>query len=117
MLALEHLVDAHGCDPRPLADVRALTALCERVVRELGLVVVGQPQWHAFPATSAGPGGATGLYLLSESHLSVHTWPETRAAALNLCCCRPGAASFAWEPVLTDVLRAERVVVRTVERG
>ncbi len=116
MFAQEHLVDAHGCDERLLADVGAMSAVCARLVRDLELVVIGAPQWHRFPDTSAGPGGTTGLYLLSESHLAVHTWPEHRALALNVCCCRPRAA-FPFESVLTDLLRAEGVVVRTLERG
>ena len=115
-LAVEQIVDALGCDARVLADAPALRALCDRVVRELALVVVGTPQWHVFADTALGPGGATGLYLLSESHLSIHTWPERGAAAINLCCCRPRAA-FAWDAILRDVLRADRVVVRVVERG
>jgi len=114
--ATELLIDALDCDPRMLADVAVMRALCERVIAEVGLKVVGEPQWHAFPSTTAGPGGCTGLYLLSESHLTVHTWPERGLAAINLCCCRPRPA-FPWEAVLGDVLRARRVDVRTLGRG
>jgi S-adenosylmethionine decarboxylase len=35
------------------------------------------------------PIGATPLYLLSESHLSVHTYPEKNYCAIDLYCCNP----------------------------
>jgi len=37
----------------------------------------------------SGPGGVTGMVLLSESHLTVHTFPEYRTLCLNLFCCSP----------------------------
>ena len=65
---------------------RPRCARCSRAwSRELGLHPVAEPQWHQFP----GPGGITGLCLLAESHLSVHTFPEHGSLCLNLFCCRP----------------------------
>lgn len=115
-VATEHIVDVLGADAAALCDVTTWRALCERVCRAAGVTIVGAPQWHSFPATPAGPGGVTGLYLLSESHLAVHTWPERGVATINLCCCRRDV-DVPWEPLLRDVLRAARVVVRTLPRG
>jgi hypothetical protein len=68
--------------------------------------------WHQFPQ----PGGVTGLYLLTESHLACHTFPETGLATFNLYCCRP-RPPFAWGERLRTVLGASRVTVRTAARG
>lgn len=114
-VAIEHIVDAAGCSPWALADLDGLRGLCKRIVSEVGVVVVSEPVWHRFPDTSAGPGGVTGLYLLSESHLAVHSWPERGALAINLCCCRAGVA-FPWAPVLREWVGARDVVVRVLER-
>jgi S-adenosylmethionine decarboxylase len=89
-----------------------LRILCEEVITELRLRVVGEPTWHRFPP----PGGLTGMYLLSESHLTCHTFPETGLATINLYCCRP-RPPFAWEHRLRELLKATKVVVRTVDRG
>lgn len=112
----EHLVDAHGCEPRRLADLDRVRRVLQSVVVELDLKVVGEPQWHAFPSTDAGPGGVTGLYLLTESHLAVHTYPEAALATFNLYCCRP-RRPFPWREALIEALGAREVRVHVVERG
>lgn len=108
----EWLVDAEGCSAEGLRDIETLRRVCEEVVAELGLRVVGEPMWHQFPQ----PGGVTGLYLLTESHLACHTFPETGLATFNLYCCRP-RPPFAWDERLRALLNASRVTVRTAVRG
>lgn len=108
----EWLVDAEGCSAERLRDIEAVRNVCEAVIADLGLRVVGEPMWHQFPQ----PGGVTGLYLLTESHLACHTFPETGLATFNLYCCRPRPA-FAWDERLSALLGASRVTVRTAARG
>lgn len=107
----EWLVEASGCDAEALGDVERLRAVFARAVTELGLSVVGEPQWHKFP----GPGGVTGLALLTESHLACHTYPEFRLAAFNLYCCRE-RAEWDWEARLCELLGAREVRVRRLTR-
>ncbi len=107
----EWIVEARGCDAARLADVRALQRLFASVVEELALNPVGEAQWHRFP----GPGGVTGMLMLSESHLTVHTFPEHASACLNLFCCTP-RATWAWQARLHELLGATEVQVRHVRR-
>lgn len=109
---VEWIVDAFGCDPGKLLDRGAVEAACDALIADLGLHVVGQSHWHLFP----GPGGMTALYLLSESHLALHTFPEHGTASFNLYCCveRP---EWPWEERLASLLGARRVTVRRVARG
>jgi len=61
-------------------------------------------------------GGVSGVAVLAESHISIHTWPERAYAALDVFMCgdaRPHAAV----PVLEDAFRPERTVVDTLTRG
>jgi S-adenosylmethionine decarboxylase len=108
----EWLVDATGCHAGALRDLRALRRLCEHVLADLALSVVGAGTWHQFPP----PGGLTGLYLLTESHLACHTYPELGVATFNLYCCsaRP---RWGWAAALGEVLGATDVRVRVLERG
>lgn len=108
----EWIVDAHGCDAARLRDPEGLRRLCEGVIAALALTVIGQPQVHRF----GGPGGVTALYLLAESHLACHTYPESELATFNLYCCRARAA-VDWPTLLAEALGATRVTVTTVVRG
>jgi S-adenosylmethionine decarboxylase len=114
----EWLVDAEGCDPERLCDLGRLQRVCAELVEALGLRVIGEPQWHQFPSPEgrSEPGGVTGLYLLAESHLACHTFPEYRRATFNLYCCRP-RPTWNWEEFLAQQLGAAEVVAQAIARG
>ena len=107
----EWMVDASGCTFAALTDLDRIAEICDRVVADLGLKVVGAPMQHVFP----GPGGVTALYLLSESHLACHTYPEHAFATFNLYCCRRRPA-WPWRNQLARCLGASDVVVRELHR-
>lgn len=108
---IEWVIDAHGCSPQRLRDERALEQVFQALVNELGLKPLGDARFHTFPP----PGGVTGLLMLTESHLTCHTFPETGTCALNLYCCRP-RAEWNWEARLKELLGATHVLVRTLAR-
>jgi S-adenosylmethionine decarboxylase len=110
-LGTEGLLDESGCVAAALADLDRLRAVFDRVIRELDLNVLGEIAWHQFDH----PGGVSGLALLSESHLTCHTYPEFRAATFNLYCCR-NRDSWPWETTLKEMLGATEVNVRVFER-
>ena len=111
-MGMEWLVDASGCDPARLRSVPCLRSLVESILADLRLYPVAPPLWHSFP----GEAGVTGMVLLAESHLTVHTFPEHGTAALNLYCCneRP---SWPWKERIAHALGATRVDVRSLSRG
>jgi len=108
----EWIIDAEGCPADVLRDLQAVRSVCEQVISDLNLRVVGEPMWHRFPQ----PGGVTGLYLLTESHLACHTFPEHGLATFNLYCCRPRPL-FAWEVRLGELIYASRITLRSITRG
>ncbi len=74
------------CAPHWLTDANGLLAACTQAVRDAGLQVVGQLS-HAFAAGPQGPGGVTATVLLAESHVCVHTWPETASVTADVYVC------------------------------
>jgi S-adenosylmethionine decarboxylase len=107
----EWIVEAFGCDVRCLTSGDALAALVADVVGSLALRPVAPATWHQFPA----PGGITGMLLLAESHLALHTFPEHGSLTLNLFCCAP-REEWDWEAGLARHVGAREVRVRRVER-
>lgn len=108
----EWLIDATGCEPEALASVEAVRSLFARVMAELDLHPLHEPQFHVFPF----PGGVTGFVMLTESHLACHTYPEHGIATFNLYCCRP-RPEWPWRERLMEMLGAADVVVQAVERA
>jgi len=107
----EWVVDAHGCDPVLIADLASMESLFAAVIEDLRLTPVAKPAWHVFPP----PGGITGLVLLAESHLTVHTFPEHGSLCINLFCCKP-RAEWPWAKRLREHLGAGSVHVRRMDR-
>ena len=112
LLGEEVIVDAALCDAAILRDARAVRAALDEIVRVLDLRVVGDPMIHTF----GGEGGVTALYLLSESHLACHTYPEHRSATLNLYSCGK-KPPFRFDAYLRRVFSARVVNVTRVPRG
>lgn len=108
----EWVVDAYGCLETPLRSLETLQAVMAGVIADLDLRPIGEPLWHRFP----GAGGITGVVVLSESHLTCHTFPERGYAAFNLYCCRP-RADWPWAARLAEALGAAEVRVHTLARG
>lgn len=100
----------------PMSDEQALRRLCVDAVRAVGLSPVGE-LFHRFPS----PGGVTGVVLLAESHLAVHTWPENGNVTLDVYVCNVSVDNSAAAQHLIDRLIAAfapaRVQRRQLQRG
>jgi len=109
---VEWIVEAFGCQPEALRSESSLRLLFECAVRELSLHPIAPASFHLFPP----PGGITGVLVLSESHLTCHTFPERGYAALNLYCCRQ-RPRWDFAVVCREFLGATRTQVMEVPRG
>ena len=75
-----------ACATSLLTDAEALAAVCRTHTLDAGLTLVAE-KWHTFPDFHGQPGGVTGMLLLAESHLAVHTWPERQGVTLDVYVC------------------------------
>lgn len=74
------LIDLHGATR--LGDLDLIRSACVAAAKATGATVIGE-SFHHF-----GPGcGVSGVVVLAESHLSVHTWPEADFAAFDVFVC------------------------------
>lgn len=119
MRGLQLCADFSGCAPGlpALTELAALRDLCVGAVQAAGLTAVAE-RFHAFePAGS----GVTGVVLLAESHLAVHTWPELGAVTVDVYVCNFGADNSDKARQLLALLQAalapQQARVQAVERG
>ena len=107
------------CERRLLDDAGALRELCLAVCSLPGLTPLAEV-FHQFGGSSEAS-GATGAVVLAESHLAVHTWPESAAVTLDLYVCNfsqdnSGAARQACRQLIA-AFAPGRLVQREMERG
>lgn len=103
------------CDPVYLSDALTLRDVCVRQCREAELTVLGD-HFHQFEN-----GGVTGTVILAESHLAIHTWPETGSVTIDVYVCNysqdnRSKARRLFEEML-KLLAPEKNISKSVERG
>ncbi len=108
---IEWVVEAYGCPPDFLREVKRVEALEQVLRRDLELKLAAPVAVYQFP----DPGGVTILSLLKESHVAVHTFPEFGLLCLNLFCCRP-RPDWDFSGYLKKEFGAGSVSVRRLER-
>lgn len=68
-------------DSKILERIESLKPLFDEIVKECDLHVVSETGYQFEPI------GATYVYVLSESHMSIHTYPENNSAYMDIFCC------------------------------
>lgn len=121
MDGLHLIADLHGCaGALALNDADALQAVCRAAVTDSGLRAVGE-LFHPFVGPDGRPQGVTGVVLLAESHLAIHTWPELRSVTADVYVCNIGADNSARAEALMARLvaafRPEATKIERVRRG
>jgi len=112
MTGIEWLIEAFGCADARLRNQAQLLELFETIIGHMELRPIGKPVWHVFPDS----GGVTGVWLLQESHLAIHTFPEYYSACVNLFCCTQ-RVGLDWRHLFFSSLGATDVHVRECERS
>jgi S-adenosylmethionine decarboxylase proenzyme len=113
MLPLAHhtLVEFHGCDSALLRKASALRPLVLAAVRA-GHGTIVTDIFHDF-----SPHGASGVVVIAESHVAIHTWPEHGFAAVDIFACSASLDPQAIVASLQIAFCAEEVSSQTIDRG
>ena len=75
------LLELRDCDPQVLNDLNFLKRCLIETAEQIGATVLGE----SFSQFS--PQGVSGVVIISESHLCIHTWPEYGYAAVDVFTC------------------------------
>lgn len=75
------LLELNDCDRALLNDIKTIRDIMLAAARESGAAVLGET-FHQF-----SPQGVSGVIIIAESHLSIHTWPEHGYAGADIFTC------------------------------
>lgn len=105
------VLELYGCASELLND-RRLIANAIRDAAQLAGATVLEEICHAFT-----PQGVTAMALLAESHISIHTWPETGYAAADVFTCGDHTMPERACQHLAEILRPRSYELQQFERG
>jgi len=80
-LGHHYIAEASGCDPEIIGNVAKVQQILVKAAEVAGATV-----W-AVSFNKLPPSGVSGVVVISESHISTHTWPEYRYGALDFYTC------------------------------
>jgi spermidine synthase len=105
------LVEFFNCSPDILNDVLSIEKNMIAAAREAGATVINST-FHYF-----SPYGVSGVVVIQESHLAVHTWPEYRYAAVDLFTCGDPVDPWISYSYLKQAFQAEHGSSMEIRRG
>ena len=105
------LAEFYGCTPEVLNDTEKIEEIMVNAALEAG-AEIREVVFHQF-----NPQGVSGVVVISESHLAIHTWPEYGYAAVDVFTC--GSTVDPWVSCyyLEKHFTAERMAAKEVKRG
>ena len=105
------IIECSGCNPDILNDLEAV----KRILTEAAIAAKAEVRERAFHRFA--PQGVSGVVVISESHLSIHTWPEYGYAALDIYTC--GENTMPWKACnyAAREFEAKNVKITEIKRG
>lgn len=105
------LAEIYDCDPEILNDRNMIEKIMVESALEAG-AEVREVAFHKF-----SPQGVSGVVVISESHLTIHTWPELGYAAVDVFTC--GERVNPWDACnyLTKKFNAGHMSTKEIKRG
>jgi len=105
------LLDCYDCADALLRDAAALERTLTEAAEKAGARVV-KAVFHTF-----SPHGASGVVVIAESHLAIHTWPERGFAAIDLFTCAGPALADRLEAAVLEAFAPARIETQRFLRG
>ncbi|MGE5632521.1 MAG: adenosylmethionine decarboxylase [Caulobacteraceae bacterium] len=105
------LAEIYGCSYEILNNKEKIQQLMVDSALEAG-AEVREVAFHKF-----SPQGVSGVVVISESHLTIHTWPELGYAAVDVFTCGENVNPWDACNYLTEKLKAKHMTATEVQRG
>jgi len=105
------LLELYKCDFDKLNDESFLRCTLNRAAKLAKATVLN------LISNKFEPHGVTAIALLAESHISIHTWPESNYSAVDIFTCGPNMLPEVASQYLIEALQAKEHSLRVIERN
>ncbi len=105
------LLELYGCDFEKLNDESVLRCTLNRAAKLANATVLN------LISNKFEPQGVTAIALLAESHISIHTWPESNYSAVDIFTCGQNMLPELASKYLIEALKAEEHSLRVIDRN
>ena len=105
------LLELYKCDYEKLNDESFLRCTLNRAAKLAKATVLN------LISNKFEPQGVTAIALLAESHMSIHTWPESHYSAVDIFTCGHNMMPELASQYLIEALKAEEHILRVIERN
>ncbi|WP_018153691.1 adenosylmethionine decarboxylase [Methanothermococcus thermolithotrophicus] len=105
------ILELWGCKSQALDDREGIEKMLKDAVEACGATLICV-KTHKFC-----PQGVTGVAVLAESHISIHTWPELGYAAMDVFTCGQHVNPEETIPTIKAFLEPENIEVIDIKRG
>jgi len=105
------LAEYYGCDIKILNDVKLIEHyMCEAVLKSGATII--DSTFHRF-----NPHGVSGVVVIAESHMALHTWPEHYFAAVDFFTCGDRVDPWKAFNYISNKLKSSKNSSREIKRG
>ena len=105
------LLELYRCDREKLNDESFLRCILNRAAKLANATVIN------LISNKFEPQGVTAIALLAESHISIHTWPESNYSAVDIFTCGQNMLPELASQYLIEALKAEEHFLRVIVRN
>lgn len=105
------IVEYSSCDKAKLDNLELMQQYLNQAARESGATIV-KSMFHRY-----NPQGVSGVVVIAESHLSIHTWPEYGYAAVDFFTCGETVDPYLAHEYMAKMLEAGESQVEELRRG
>ena len=105
------LLELYRCDPEKINDESFLRCILNRAAKLANATVLN------LISNKFEPQGVTAIALLAESHISIHTWPESNYSAVDIFTCGQNMMPELASQYLIESLMAKEHFLRVIERN
>lgn len=115
----EHfMIDAYRGSHEKLLDRERVEKSLSELPARLGMKLLSEPKvYWAEPNGIKDPGGWTGVVVIAESHISIHTFPGRNFASIDVYTCRAGLPTAEVEAYFREMFGFEELETNFVIRG